>query len=130
MAQRVFFGISALLWLPYGIYCFFLPGALEGLAGVVAGTPTANTELRAMYGGAQIGIGLLCAGAFFREELRRPALLALLFIVGGLGVTRLLGAALDGAFTSYTLQGLGLEFGILAVVGWLLSRSTAAKAAV
>ncbi len=129
MPERVFFGISTVLWLGYGIYCFFQPGTLAEMAGVVGESPTATTELRAMYGGVQVGIGLLCAGAFLRTSLRRPALLALLFIVGGLGVTRLLGALLlDGEFSSYTLQGLGFEWVIIAVTAWLLGRADPAPA--
>jgi hypothetical protein len=125
MAERSFFAISTLVWLGYGVYCFFQPGALAEAAGVEAHTPTATTELRAMYGGVQAGIGLLCAGAFARTTLRRPALLALLFIVGGLGTTRLLGALLDGSFSSYTFMGLGFEWTTIAVAAWLLQRTNA-----
>ena len=129
MAERTFFGVSTLLWLGYGLYCFFQPGALAELVGVVGQTPTATTELRAMYGGAQAGIGLLCAGALTQAALRRPALLALLFIVGGLGTTRLLGALLDGSFTLYTFSGLGLEWVTVGIAAWLLSRTNASAAA-
>jgi len=127
MAERAFFAVSTLLWLGYGLYCFFQPGALGEAAGVVGHTPTATTELRAMYGGAQAGIGLLCAGAFARETLRRPALLTLLFVVGGLGITRLAGALLDDSFTSYTLVGLGFEWLTIGLSAGLLSRSGAAE---
>ncbi|MBW2268365.1 MAG: DUF4345 family protein [Deltaproteobacteria bacterium] len=129
MAERSFFAVSTLLWLGYGVYCFFQPGVLAEMAGVMGSTPTATTELRAMYGGAQAGIGLLCAGAFAQATLRRPALLALLFIVGGLGTTRLLGALLDGSFTSYTFSGLGFEWATIAVAAWLLSRTSTPPAA-
>jgi hypothetical protein len=125
MAERVFFAASTLLWLSYGVYCFLQPGALAEMAGVIGQTPTATTELRAMYGGAQAGIGLLCAAAFARETMRRPALLALLFIVGGLGSTRLLGALIDGSFSSYTFMGLGFEWTTIAVAAWLLPRTSA-----
>ncbi len=51
MATRIFPLLSALLWLPYGVYCFIHPSALAAIAGVGFQTPTGSTELRAMYGG-------------------------------------------------------------------------------
>jgi hypothetical protein len=63
MAARIFLAFSALLWLPYGVYCFFDPGFLAGAAGVVSQSPTASTELRAMYGGLQTAIGALALAA-------------------------------------------------------------------
>jgi hypothetical protein len=48
---RAFLVCSVLVWLPYGIYCFLVPGALADYAGVVGATATGSTELRAMYGG-------------------------------------------------------------------------------
>ena len=57
MGKRIFLLVSTLVWLPYGIYCFFAPGFLAGAAGVAALSPTGRTELRAMYGGLQAGIG-------------------------------------------------------------------------
>lgn len=123
MATRVFLGLSALLWFPYGLYCLFVPGSLAEAAGVVAQTPTGTTELRAMYGGLQAGLGLLAGFAVFRASLVRPALIALVFLTGGLASARLLGVALDGGFSSYTAMGLGFELATVAVASWLLRRA-------
>lgn len=122
MVERAFLFVSTLLWLGYGVYCFFVPGVLGEAAGVVAQTPTGTTELRAMYGGAQLGIGVLCAVALVRPHLRRAAFLMLAFVVGAIGTTRVLGALLDGSFTSYTWMGLGFEWVTLALAVWLLGR--------
>ena len=56
MVDRIFLGLSALLWLAFGIGYFFVPGYLAGedYAGVVAATATGKTELRAMYGGLEL----------------------------------------------------------------------------
>jgi hypothetical protein len=125
MAARVFLALSALLWLPYGIYCFFVPGSLAEAAGVGFATPTGSTELRAMYGGLQTGLGLLAGLAVMRLSLVRPALIALAFLAGGLATARLLGVALDGSLSSYTLMGLGFELTTVAVAGALALRSPA-----
>jgi hypothetical protein len=51
MTARSFLGLSALLWLPCGIDCFFQLGALADAAGVVFTSPTGATWLRAASGG-------------------------------------------------------------------------------
>jgi hypothetical protein len=126
MATRVFLGLSALLWLPYGLYCFFVPTSLADAAGVGALTPTGSTELRAMYGGLQAAIGLLAGFAVVRPSLVRPALVALAFLTGGLASARALGVAMDGGFSSYTAMGLGFELATVAIAALLLARTPAA----
>ncbi len=130
MAARIFLGLSALLWLPYGIYCLFAPEFLgrEGSAGVVASTATGSTELRAMYGGLQTAIGTLVGLAVIRPALVQPALLMTAFLTTGLAVARLSGALIDGGFSGYTLGGLGFEIVSACVAWWLLSRGAAPAA--
>ena len=50
MGAQIFLGVSALVWLPYGIFCLLQPSFLEGAAGVAASTATGTVELRAMPG--------------------------------------------------------------------------------
>jgi len=83
---------------------------------------TATTELRAMYGGLQAGIGTLALLACFRPGLRVPALTTLLFLTGGLALARTLGVAVDGGLSSYTAMGLGFEFASASAAAWLLAR--------
>jgi len=123
---RVFLGLNALIWLPYGVFCFAQPGSLAETAGVLSTTPTGSTELRAMYGGLQAGIGALTLAALLRADLVRPALLAVAFLCGGLGLARISGAALDDGWSFYTGMGMGFEFAALAIASWLLRREPAA----
>jgi hypothetical protein len=129
MAARIFLGIAALVWLPYGIFCFIQPGFLEGAAGVSFVSSTGSTELRAMYGGLQAAVGVLALAGALRPRRLPAALLALAVLCGGLGVARLLGAFIDGSYSTYTVSGLTLEFGLLALCTWFLRRSPAAAAA-
>ena len=109
MPTRIFLALSALLWLPYGLYCFAAPASLAAGAGVAFQSPTGSTELRAMYGGLQAAIGLLATLGALRAAWRRPALVALGFLTAGLCAARLAGLALDGGFSSYTGMALGVE---------------------
>ena len=122
MATKIFLGFHVLLWIPYGIFCFFQPGYLESAAGVAATSPTASVELRSMYGGLQAAIGALALAGLLRESLRPVALLTLLFLTAGLGTTRLLGAVLDGDAAAYTLGAVAFELGSALVAAWLLRR--------
>ena len=125
MAVRIFLALSALIWLPYGIYCFFDPGQLVDAAGVGFSTATGSTELRAMYGGLQAGLGLLAALAVVRSSLVRPALVALAFLTGGLATARLAGVAMDGGLSSYTGTALAFELTTVAVATALARRTPA-----
>lgn len=107
---RIFLWLETLVWLPYGIYCFLVPSSLTQSAGVAILSPTASTELRAMYGGLQTAIGVLASMGALRAEMTRPALIALAFLCGGLGSTRVLGVLLDGGLSGYTIFGLVFEF--------------------
>ena len=125
MATRIFLGLSALLWLPYGIFCFFQPAYLAEAAGVASNSLTGTIELRAMYGGLQAGIGLLALLALFRPALQVPALVTLAFLCSGLALARVSGTILAAELSLYTALGLTLEIGSLSFAWWLLSRSPA-----
>lgn len=108
-ATRAFLALQVIVWLPYAVYCFLQPDFLAGAAGVGAATATGTTELRAMYGGLQAAIGVLCAAALVRPSLVQPALVMLAFLSTGLGTTRALGLALDGSASGYTLFAIAFE---------------------
>ena len=110
MGPQVFLGLSALLWLPYGVFCLLQPSFLEGAAGVAANTATGTVELRAMYGGLQAAIGILCAMGCVSPVWRGHALVAVGFLTAGLGLARLAGVAAGGGLSSYTGVALVFEF--------------------
>jgi hypothetical protein len=126
MATRIFLGLTALLWLPYGIYCFFQPGALADAAGVAFTSPTGATELRATYGGLTAALGALALVGALSSVWTRHALVTLGTACAGFGIARLAGAALDGGVGAYTVQALLLEFVTLAFALWLLRRPAVA----
>ncbi len=128
MAERVVLGLSALVWLPYGIFCFLQPGFLEGSAGIAAYSPTGTIEIQAMYGGLQAAIGGLCVAALWRTELVRPALVTLAFLAAGLFAARLTATAVEGSLDAYTGFALGFELATAAAALWLLRRAATSPA--
>ncbi len=129
MATRIFLGLSALLWLSYGLFCFFQPSYLAEAAGVAASSATGTIELRAMYGGLEAALGVLAGLALFRPQLLRPALVTLAFVCSGLFLARLLGAGLGRELSSYTAFGLAFELISAALAIWLLAREPGPAAA-
>jgi hypothetical protein len=126
---RIFLALSGLVWLPYGIFCFFQPGYLEQAAGIVATTATGTIELRAMYGGLQAGFGAFALVAALRAAFVRPALIAACFLFAGLATARLLGSIAVGELSPYTAFALCFEWGSLAIAAWLLRRPSPMAAA-
>ena len=122
MGQKLFLGLSALVWFPYGLYCFFAPTALAGIAGVTFTSATGASELRAMYGGLQAALGVLAFAGLQRASLTRAALITLVTVTAGLASARLLGAFTDGAWSAYTLMGLLFEVGSVLWATALLRR--------
>ena len=120
-ATRAFLGFQVLVWLPYGLLCFFQPTSLADYASVTAGSATATTEIRAMYGGLQTAIGALCGLALWRRELVRPSLVMLFCLCLGLATSRAAGLLLDGSGSGYTLGALTFEIGNTACAYALLS---------
>jgi hypothetical protein len=127
-ATKFFLGFSVLLWLPYGLYCTFAPGYLGEVAGVIGGSPTGATEIRAMYGGLQAGIGSLCLFALIRPAHASAALVALCFLTGGLFLGRFIGFLIDQSASGYTYGTLIFE-SANTIVAFLLLRSGNRKTA-
>lgn len=109
MFERGFLITMGILWIAFGLYYFFQPEALAELAGVVATTPTAKTEIRAMYGGLEAAIGALAVTALVWPRLMEGVLVAMAVLTGGLGSTRLLGVLIDSSGSTYTAGGLAFE---------------------
>jgi len=123
MLTRIFLGVTGLGWLGYGVFCLLHPEQLAGIAGVAAQTAFAITELRAMYGGVQIAIGLVALYGAFKPASTLWALQFQTVIYLGLAPTRILSALATGDMSSYTLGGIGFESVCLIIALLLLKRA-------
>jgi hypothetical protein len=84
-------------------------------------TPSALTEVRAFYGGLQIGIGLFLAWCVRAADRTSQGLLLSGLAVGGAGLGRMFGLLVDQTPTSHHLANLGIEAVTLVLVVIALS---------
>jgi len=109
-------------FLGFGGWLVVDPAGGLAIVGVAAVNGAGLIELRAFYGGLELGLGiflLLCAR---RPGWRRPGLWVVLLGNGGIGLTRLTGIALSGVFTPFLGVALVWELGFMGLATWVLSR--------
>jgi len=82
---------TALAFFFFGVWLLVQPEAL-GRLGIQLPTDSAKVEIRAMYGGFEIGIGAFFLLALRQPQWYRPALLLQTLALAGLGLTRLVAA--------------------------------------
>ncbi len=88
-------GACALVYLALGAWLLARPQGLAAV-GVDASTPPARTELRATYGGLELGLGLFLAWCLLGDVGRlRAGLWAAALTIGGFGAGRLVGLVVD-----------------------------------
>ncbi len=101
----------ALLWgiglmsVAFGMAYLVSPVSMLELTGGSASAPAAITDIRATYGGLQLGLGVFLLWSVLASERVPSALLALSLVAGATGGCRLLGVVVDGGFGPTLLIG-------------------------
>jgi hypothetical protein len=95
MLPRVSLLLTALAFGGFGTVLFAEPRLLEH-TGVVATGPTGEVELRAFYGGLELGLAAFFLIASSRRDWHGPALVAQVLALGGSATGRLAGMTLAG----------------------------------
>jgi len=119
--DRVVLALSGAFVLLAGVACVVDPASFSQQAGLSA-TPSALTEIRAFYGGLQVGVGCFLIWCVRQRTLTFAGLLLVAFAVGGAGVARALGMLIDQAPTAFHLTNLAVEATTVALVAVALSR--------
>jgi hypothetical protein len=119
---RAVLAVVAIIFIPFGVWALWDPGAVAGLTQVQLPTPTAIADGRAVYGGLTLGLGVFFALCAMRPELVQPGLWAVLLTVAGPFLGRLAGVIADGAGTAETYRTLVWEFAIAALAAVSLAR--------
>lgn len=121
---RWILGILAAVFLVLGLAFMFLPTTMIGAMDITAGSPKALADIRAVYGGLDLALGILLTICFLRKEWAVGLAIGTL-VCACLFAGRLVGILLDGADDILTFGLIASEAlgAILAAVAWFLARS-------
>ncbi len=104
-----------------GLAYFIRPEEMASFSGALLMSAAAVTEVRAFYGGLQLGLAAFLAMALLRLDLLRPALTLLVLLYSALAVARIGGLWLDGgAQQTFNLYALLLELVSAGLAWWAL----------
>jgi len=124
---RIVLGLTALMHAGFGVAYVISPVRMARLSKFELTGPMAVTEMRAFYGGLELGWAAFLVICAVRPGWVIPGLVAVLCVYGGLIAARVLGIVLDKSGQGLILQILAVECvtAILAGVALavLLSRS-------
>jgi hypothetical protein len=121
---KIVLWISAIVFISYGLACFFYPGLPAGYAGLVMSNGDAFAEMGAMYGGLQTGFGLFCLIGAVKPAYSRAALLLLVCCIGLLALGRLYSTFTGtDAVGVYTWGAMAFEFSTAILAAIALRKS-------
>jgi uncharacterized membrane protein len=116
----LFLQVVAAIFGVFGLIYLFDPGWLAGAAGV-QGNASGLTDIRATYGGFQIGFCLYLVWVIVSQQ-RIAGLVACALVSGSVAIGRIVGLAVDGGASAFNLVGLAVEIPILLLSVWLYRR--------
>lgn len=126
---QIYLGLTALMSVLFGVIYLVAPYSMTDQMGFGQLAPTALTDVRATYGGMQIGMGLFLFWCLSPSRVRTGLLFTLLS-VGTLAICRCIGIAIDGEFNSGLKAALIFEGVWTAITLILFLRSANAPATV
>ena len=123
LSVRLFLIVQILTLAGFGLAYFVRPQETANLSGMLLMAPAALTDVRAYYGGLQLGLAAWLGLALLRGDLLRPALMLLVLLYSALFLARLGGLWLDGgAQQTFNLYAMLFEGVSAALAFWLLRR--------
>ncbi|HEX6560298.1 MAG TPA: DUF4345 family protein [Longimicrobiales bacterium] len=119
--QQIVLALGAFAFAGFGIALLIAPDKLSAVD-VMAETPNARAEVRAMYGGGEIGMAifLLCCVAI--REWQFMGLLFQFLVVGGIALGRILAIVLERMRVRRLIYAFAAMEGFAAVVTFLAMR--------
>lgn len=121
LLARVVLLIQLLALAGLGLAYFIQPHEMTNLSGMLLMSPAAATDVRAYYGGLQLGLAAFIGLSLSRLELTRAALTLLVLLYSALALARIGGLWLDGgAQQTFNLFALLLEVVSAGLCFWAL----------
>jgi hypothetical protein len=88
--------LGAIIFIGIGVVFLFAPVEWARVVEIELPTPMSRTDLRATYGGFDLGFGVFLALCAFRREWIRPGLAAMAIALAGFAGGRTYGMIVDG----------------------------------
>lgn len=121
LLARVVLSLQLLATAGLGLVYFVRPHEMANLSGMLLMAPAAATDMRAYYGGLQLGLAAFIGLSLARRELIGPALTLLTLLYSALALARIGGLWLDGgAQQTFNLYALLLEIVSAGLCYWAL----------
>ena len=117
---QVLLWVSGLGYAGFGLAFLFAPIRTMALAGISMEGAVAAVELRAFYGGLELGLGALIVACALAPGRLRDGLLLTLVSYGAIGGTRLCSMLATGTDTPFFRFAVGVELGLAACAAALL----------
>lgn len=114
MFVKLTLALSAFGLLAFGLAMTVAPEALLGPLGLSFDSAAAVTEIRAFYGGLELGLGAAILYCLLRPTLRRLGLQLSALCYGCIAIVRALGMVIDGSGGTFLWAALIFE-AVLAV---------------
>ena len=106
----ILLSLAGLGFLGFGLAIVAAPEAVLAPVGI-SGTAAGLVELRAFYGGLELGLAAFLFACAAKPAWRVPGLWSVALINGGIAAARLLGIGLTGEFTGFFAGALVWEIG-------------------
>ncbi len=121
LRARVVLIIQLMALAGLGLAYFIQPHQMANLSGMLLMAPAAATDMRAFYGGLQIGLAAFIGVSLSRLDLTRAALTLLVLLYSSMALARMGGLWLDGgAQQTFNLYALLLEVVSVVLCFWAL----------
>jgi peptidoglycan/LPS O-acetylase OafA/YrhL len=126
MNTNLFLRIIAAILAVFGLIYLISPITLATKAGITADN-SGLTDIRATYGGIQIGLAVFLYWSSLARERIPSALAATAIIFFFVGACRFYGVIVDGELSGFNLIGLSFEIVLTIISSWLYLRINKAK---
>jgi hypothetical protein len=119
---RILLGANGAAFALYGLACMFSPEIVGEYSGMQLMNPGSLTEVAAMYGGLQAGLGVVFLSSAFRPARAGDGLRLMVVLLGSLALGRTVGLLAYG-YSAYNVSALVYESVVallaFAAIKWL-----------
>lgn len=114
--------IGGVGFLAFGAWMLVAPQAAMAMVGIALPNGAPTTEIRAFYGGLELGLGALLLAAVHKVQYHRAGLVLGCVSYGSIALARALGMLIDGGTSTFLWVALAVEVTLAGGFWWRLKR--------